>query len=231
MPLVAADPVLAGNAGLRARGRAACCRRPYLFTRGTTRDALRAHACARRRRAALPAIMRSARGARLFPTRMSTEAVILASIVEKESAIPAEERRHIASIFLNRLARGMKLQSDPTIIYGLTGGYPLGHDIRESELESASPYNTYVIDRLPPTPICNPGKDSLEAVLNPEPSDDLYFVADGHGGHVFAATLAQHEKNVAAWRAFERSQEGLRQQPGPVAYCPSCAAPPRLNFW
>ena len=103
----------------------------------------------------------------------------------------------------------MKLQSDPTIIYGITKGYPLGRGIRESEIADATPYNTYVIAGLPPTPICNPGKDSLAAVLNPATSDDLYFVANGKGGHVFAATMAEHEKNVAAWRAAERAKQGL----------------------
>jgi UPF0755 protein len=197
---VATDPVLVGNTGpVPAEG--SLLPETYLFTRGTTRATIIA-----RMRAAdanLLAKLWPARAAGL-PYASEAAAVILASIVEKESAIPAE-RRHIASVFLNRLARGMKLQSDPTIIYGLTAGYPLGHDIRESELASGTPYNTYVIDGLPPTPICNPGKDSLQAVLDPEPSDDLYFVADGHGGHVFAATIAQHEKNVAAWRAFEKS--------------------------
>jgi UPF0755 protein len=103
----------------------------------------------------------------------------------------------------------MKLQSDPTIIYGITKGYPLGRGIRESEIEADTPYNTYAITGLPPTPICNPGKDSLAAVLKPALSADLYFVANGKGGHVFAATMAQHEKNVAAWRAAERVKQGL----------------------
>jgi UPF0755 protein len=112
-------------------------------------------------------------------------------------------------VFLNRLRAGMKLQSDPTIIYGITKGYPLGRGIRESEIADATPYNTYAITGLPPTPICDPGKDSLLAVLKPALSTDLYFVANGKGGHVFAATMAQHEKNVAAWRAAERAKQGL----------------------
>jgi UPF0755 protein len=128
--------------------------------------------------------------------------------VEKETALPAE-RRHIAAVFVNRLKAGMRLQSDPTIIYGITKGYPLGRGIRESELQAELPYNTYAITGLPPTPICNPGKDSIAAVLNPAASPDLYFVANGKGGHVFASTMAQHERNVVAWRAVERARLGL----------------------
>ena len=136
--------------------------------------------------------------------------------MEKETGL-ASERRHVAAIFINRLKIGMRLQTDPTIIYDLTKGYPLGRGIRASELAAATPYNTYVITGLPPGPICNPGKDTIAAVLNPEASDDLYFVATGHGGHAFAATIAQQERNVAAYRAFER-----QSQPPPV---PDVAAP------
>jgi UPF0755 protein len=100
----------------------------------------------------------------------------------------------------------MKLQSDPTIIYGLTKGVPLGRGIRRSEIDKATPYNTYVINGLPPTPIANPGRESIAAVLNPAPTDALFFVADGTGGHVFAATLAEHERNVANWRQVERQR-------------------------
>ena len=100
----------------------------------------------------------------------------------------------------------MRLQSDPTIIYGLTGGEPLGRGLRESELRGETPYNTYVIKRLPPTPICNPGRASIDAVLNPEDTDDLFFVADGSGGHAFAKTLKQHNNNVAKWREVERQR-------------------------
>ena len=108
----------------------------------------------------------------------------------------------------------MKLQSDPTIIYGLTKGYPLGRGIRESEIEGATPYNTYVIAGLPPAPICNPGKDSLAAVLKPEDSDDLYFVANGKGGHVFAATMAEHAAQCRRPSAPSRRGKG---QPSPLA--------------
>jgi UPF0755 protein len=134
------------------------------------------------------------------------EAIVLASIVEKETAIQ-EERRHVAAVFENRLRLGMKLQSDPTIIYGITKGYPLGRRILESEINATTPYNTYVIAALPAGPICNPGKDSLAAVFNPAQSKDLYFVANGTGGHTFSATQAQQDQNVAVWRRIRDKQK------------------------
>jgi UPF0755 protein len=204
LKLVAADPVLVGDAGpVPAEG--SLLPETYLFTRGTSR----AEIVDRMKKAEKKFLDQqwAARSGGL-PLASPEQAVILASIVEKETALPTE-RRHIAAIFVNRLKAGMKLQSDPTIIYGITKGYPLGRGIRESELQADTPYNTYAITGLPPTPICNPGKDSLAAVLKPAPSADLYFVANGKGGHVFAATIAAHEKNVAAWRATERAQQGL----------------------
>jgi len=146
-----------------------------------------------------------------LPIATKEEAVILASIVEKETGV-ASERPLVAGVFINRLRKGMKLQSDPTIIYGLTKGVPLGRGIRKSEIEKATPYNTYVINGLPPTPIANPGRESMAAVLNPAVTDALFFVADGTGGHVFAATLAEHEANVAKWRQVERERAAAAGQ-------------------
>lgn len=139
-----------------------------------------------------------------LPLQSKQEALILASIVEKETGIAAERAR-VAAVFINRLRKGMKLQSDPTIIYGLVGGQgKLGHPIRRSELAKKTAYNTYQIPRLPPTPICNPGSATLEATLNPAKTNDLYFVADGTGGHIFAKTLQQHNANVRKWRKLEK---------------------------
>ena len=149
-----------------------------------------------------------------MPFTTKKEAVILASIVEKETGVP-EERPRVAAVFVNRLRKGMKLQSDPTIIYGLTKGVPLGRGIRKSELDKPTPYNTYTIVGLPPTPIANPGKASLAAVLNPAQTEDLFFVADGTGGHVFAATVAEHEKNVQKWRAIEKQRAANPAAPTP----------------
>ncbi|MFV0334747.1 MAG: endolytic transglycosylase MltG [Tropicimonas sp.] len=143
-----------------------------------------------------------------LPVETPEEALILASIVEKETGI-AEEREMVASVFVNRLNEGMRLQTDPTVIYGVTEGRaPLGRGLRQSELQRATPYNTYVIQGLPPTPIANPGRSSIHAALNPAATDYRYFVADGTGGHVFATTLQEHNRNVARWREIEAQGGG-----------------------
>ena len=137
-----------------------------------------------------------------LPVTTPEEAVILASIVEKETGV-ASERPQVASVFTNRLRKGMRLESDPTIIYYITKGKPLGRRILKSELENpANTYNTYIIDGLPPTPIANPGRAALAAVLDPPQSEYLFFVADGTGGHAFAVTYEDHKRNVAKWREY-----------------------------
>jgi UPF0755 protein len=145
-----------------------------------------------------------ARRASNLPLHSPYELVTLASIVEKETG-KADERPRVASVFLNRLTKHMRLQSDPTIVYGLVGGKgTLGRGITDSEIKKPTAYNTYTIDGLPPGPIANPGRAALEAVANPSRTQDLYFVADGTGGHVFAETLDQHNRNVQRWRLMEK---------------------------
>jgi UPF0755 protein len=142
-----------------------------------------------------------------LPLRTPEQLVILASIVEKETGKP-DERTRVASVFVNRLKQKMKLQSDPTIIYGLVGGKAtLGRPILRSEIEQPTPYNTYVIEGLPPAPIANPGRASLEAAAKPARTKELFFVADGTGGHVFSENYEQHQKNVARLRALEQQQK------------------------
>ncbi len=177
----------------------------YEVRRGTDRAALLAEMAARQAR--ILADLWAARAPGL-PIATPEEALILASIVEKETAVP-EERGRVASVFVNRLRQGMKLQTDPTVIYGITGGRgTLGRGLRQSELRAATPYNTYVIDGLPPTPIANPGRASIAAALNPDDTRYLFFVADGTGGHAFAETLAEHNRNVARWRQIEAQRAG-----------------------
>ncbi|WP_298912005.1 endolytic transglycosylase MltG [uncultured Roseobacter sp.] len=138
-----------------------------------------------------------------LPVETPEELLVLASIVEKETGV-AEERGQVASVFVNRLNRGMRLQTDPTVIYGVTKGQGvLGRGLRQSELRAATPWNTYVIEGLPPTPIANPGAASLQAAARPLETDFVFFVADGTGGHAFAKTLEEHNRNVAKWREIE----------------------------
>jgi len=139
-----------------------------------------------------------------LPLATPYEAVILASIVEKETGVAAE-RAKVAGVFINRLNKKMRLQSDPTVVYGITNGAgPLGRPLTRKDLDGVTAYNTYEINRLPPTPIANPGRKAIEAVLNPEATDAIYFVADGTGGHAFAKTLKEHNRNVRAWRKFNK---------------------------
>ncbi len=139
-----------------------------------------------------------------IPVETPEEALVLASIIEKETGV-AEERPQVASVFVNRLKQGMMLQTDPTVIYGVTGGKGvLGRGLRRSELDRDTPYNTYRNQGLPPTPIANPGEASISAATNPADTDFLFFVADGSGGHVFSKTLDEHNTNVAKWRALEK---------------------------
>ena len=138
-----------------------------------------------------------------LPINSPDEMLILASIIEKETGVP-EERRQVASVFVNRLRAGMRLQTDPTVIYGITEGEGvLGRGLRQSELRRATPWNTYVIEGLPPTPIANPGRASIEAAVDPAETDFIFFVADGTGGHAFSRTLDEHNRNVARWREIE----------------------------
>ncbi|ETD84611.1 branched-chain alpha-keto acid dehydrogenase subunit E2 [Rhodobacter capsulatus YW1] len=142
-----------------------------------------------------------------LPYKTPEEALVMASLVEKETGVAAERAR-VASVFVNRLAQGMRLQTDPAVIYGVTKGQGvLGRGLRQSELRRETPYNTYVIDGLPPGPICNPGTQAIRAALNPDSTKFLYFVADGTGGHAFAETITEHNRNVARWREIEKTQK------------------------
>jgi UPF0755 protein len=158
-----------------------------------------------------------------LPLKTPDQLVILASLVEKETSKP-DERSRVAAVFVNRLKQKMRLQADPTIIYGLVGGKgTLGRPIQKNEIEQPTPYNTYVIDGLPPGPIANPGRAALEASANPARTRELYFVADGTGGHVFAETYEQHQRNVTKLRSLETDQKdsaGLDTQSPPPSAAP-----------
>ena len=177
----------------------------YFYSWGDSRDRMLA-----RQRRAMTDLLRALWEKRApdLPLKTPHDALVLASIVEKETGVP-EERPKIAAVFINRLKRGMRLQADPTTIYGLTQGRaPLDRALTRADLDAHNAWNTYVIDGLPQTPIAIPGRAALAAVLNPPASDDLYFVADGAGRHVFAATLAEHNRNVAKLRQVERDRAG-----------------------
>jgi UPF0755 protein len=176
----------------------------YNFARGVTREQM-----IQRMQQAQQRLLREVWDHRSpdLPLKTPEQLVVLASLVEKETGKP-DERSRVAAVFVNRLKQKMRLQSDPTIIYGLVGGKgTLGRPIMKSEIEQPTPYNTYVIDGLPPGPIANPGRASLEATANPARTRELYFVADGTGGHVFAETYEQHQRNVMRLRSIESDQK------------------------
>jgi len=161
-----------------------------------------------------------------LPIKTPAEAIILASIVEKETG-RVDERERVAAVFVNRLRKRMRLQSDPTIIYGLVGGAgSLGRGITRAEIDQKTAYNTYQIDGLPPTPICNPGRSAIEAVLNPASTKDLYFVADGSGGHEFSETLKEHNAAVSNWRKIEREAKARDDAATNTTRAVSRPAPP-----
>lgn len=184
----------------------------YPFQRGTTRQTIIEQARSAHDRLVTAIWEKRNPG---LPIKDVNQFVTLASIVEKETGRSAERPR-VAAVFMNRLNKGMRLQSDPTILYGLFGGEgrPADRPIYRSDIEKPTPYNTYVIDGLPPGPIANPGRAALEAVANPSRTEELYFVADGTGGHVFATTLAEHQENVKRWREVEKQlkEEAERQR-------------------
>ena len=208
LAIIAADEVLVGDMPAEEPPEGALLPDTYLFPRGTTR-------------AQAIQIMRDAQTElldQLWPERANglpiasrQEALILASVVEKETG-KAEERPEIAGLFTERLRRGMRLESDPTIIYGISRGEPLYNrngerrTLYRSEIDRKTDWNTYQIDGLPKTPICNPGRDAIAAVLNPPDTEYIFFVADGTGGHRFARTYAEHQRNVAAYRRYEREE-------------------------
>ncbi len=172
----------------------------YEVTRGAERAKLIADMTARQAATLQAAWDGRAEG---LPYKTPAEALVMASIIEKETGVPTE-RQQVASVFVNRLEKRMKLQTDPTVIYGVTKGQGvLDRGLKRSELAARTPYNTYINDGLPPTPIANPGKAAIEAALHPDTTEYLYFVADGTGGHAFATTLEEHNANVARWRKIE----------------------------
>jgi UPF0755 protein len=189
----------------------------YNFTRGITREQILQRMEQAQQRAVKEIWDRHSPD---LPIKTPEQLVILASLIEKETGKP-DERTRVAAVFINRLKQKMRLQSDPTIIYGLVGGKgTLGRPIMKSEIEQPTPYNTYLIDGLPPGPICNPGRASLEAAANPARTREIYFVADGTGGHVFAETYEQHQKNVARLRLIETD---LKDRAPPDAGAPTPA--------
>ena len=195
----------------------------YKFPRGTTREQVIQRMQQAQKRALAEIWERRSPD---VPLKSPDQLVTLASIVEKETGKP-DERSRVAAVFVNRLRQKIKLQSDPTIIYGLVGGKgTLGRPIKRSEIIQPSPYNTYVIDGLPPGPISNPGRASLEAAANPARTRDLFFVADGTGGHAFTETYDQHQKNVAKLRSMEKQIQNDTAEPAEDMAPPAAASAP-----
>jgi UPF0755 protein len=197
------NPILVGDIGfIPAEG--SLLPETYKFTRGTDRQEL-----LERMQRAHQKVVDDAWEHRIddLPLKSKADVVTLASIVEKETG-RADERNRVAAVFLNRINKGMKLQSDPTILYGLYGGeaWDQPRTIYRSDMQRPNAYNTYQIEGLPPGPIANPGRASIEAVTNPSRTDDLFFVADGSGGHAFSETLAEHNRNVEKWRSVEANR-------------------------
>ena len=195
----------------------------YFYSRDDTRDGLLLRMKEAMEKTLDAAWRKRAPG---LPLANRREALVLASIIEKETAIPAERAR-VAAVFINRLRRRMKLESDPTTIYGLTAGKtPLNRELTRADLQSTSPYNTYVVTGLPPGPICNPGRASIVAATNPARDRSLYFVADGQGGHAFAMTLLEHNRNVARWREIQRERLEQSQSPTTPGQPPTAPVAP-----
>jgi UPF0755 protein len=190
----------------------------YKFTRGISREQLIQRMQQAQRRVLAEAWERRSPD---LPVKTPEQLVVMASIIEKETGKP-EERSRVAAVFMNRLRQRMKLQSDPTIIYGLVGGKgALGRPLMRSEIDQPTPYNTYVIEGLPPGPIANPGRASIESAASPSRTKELFFVADGTGGHAFSENYEQHQRNVAKLRQIEQG----RSQPDAAASTPALDAP------
>ncbi|MEZ5955193.1 MAG: endolytic transglycosylase MltG [Hyphomonas sp.] len=208
LKIIEADPVLTGEMPTEEIAEGSLLPDTYLFNRGMTRVQLIA-----KMQSAQEALIDElwARRDPEIPVKTPYEAIILASVVEKETG-KVEEQPEIAALFTTRLKKGMRLESDPTIIYGISKGEPLYNaqgqrrTLRRSEIDRKTDWNTYQIDGLPKTPICNPGRGAIAAVLNPPHTEYIFFVADGKGGHLFAKTLKEHNQNVAAYRAYERKE-------------------------
>lgn len=208
--LLAETPLLIGNLPEPLPPEGSLLPETYFYVRGDTRAAL-----IDRMRRAMNMVLEEVWAGRDpgLPLADPRQAVILASIVERETADPSEQRL-VAGVFFNRLAARMKLQSDPTVIYGASNGLGvLERDLTRADLDADTKWNTYRIDGLPPTPICNPGRAALSATLHPTRTKFLYFVASGTGGHVFAETLAEHNRNVADWRRKQQAQPATPPPP------------------